>query len=220
LLAFVLVTALPITALHLVYFYVDLRFHAYGLVWLAALGGIGIASALPEKLRANRWLALAALAVAWFALAPPAATVPLRRKTADEIAGATANGSIVISGLEPVYLAAAMPRSSTRTFVAASRDVEFASKVLSPERIPRALAQPRDEYDHRAAGLLAAGAREAIERTADEMPEQIVAWVRAGRDVFLERGFILDPATTPRILGSELRMQQPQSRLTRLVLTR
>lgn len=220
LLAFILLTATPISLLHSLYFYVDLRFHSFLLTSLAALGGLGLAALFPRALREQRWLAIALLAAAWFAIPDPFEIPALRRRTADEIQATTPRDAVVISGLEPVYLDALEAPGASRSYIAASRGVEFASKLLAYEPVAREIAKPRDAYDHRAPGLVLGGAREAIARTADEMPAQIAQWVREGRSVFLERSFLFDPSTEARILGAELRLAAPRARISQLVLAR
>jgi hypothetical protein len=214
------VTALPISALHLVYFYPSSRFHVYMLALCAVLGGIGIASLVPIALRDHLGAgaaAVAALCVALIAMKPFAMPQPSRRLTADAIHAATPDGSVIISGLEPVYLAAVAPTGSHRMYLAASRDVEFVSKVLSRERIDRALAAPIDARDHAAIGLLEHGSRWAVAHTADEMHAPIEAWVRGGRPVFLESEFLPSGSSVQRILGTTLRLADPHAALTRIV---
>lgn len=219
-LGYAAITALPISALHFAYFYPSSRFHVYLLASCAVIGGIGIASLVPAAVRERRssqLAAVASLAIALFALKPFNMPEPSRRLTADAIAAATPDDAVIISGLEPVYLAAVAPERSHRTYLAASRDVEFASKVLMKERIDRALASPIDARDHAALGLLEHGGRWALAHTADEMHGSIEAWVRAGRPVFLESAFISNATSVQRILGSSLRLADPRASLSRIV---
>lgn len=215
--AFAAVTALPISALHSIYFYADLRFHLWLLGAAAALGGMGLAALVPERWRARRELAAAALAIALFAVPDPVEMPAQRRRTSDQLKQVTPNDALVISGLEPVYLKALERAGSRREFLAASRDVEFASKVLSRVRVPREVARPTGPFDHRAAGLLASGSVEAHARTADEIPDEIARAVRDGRAVYLERSFLSNPQTERRILGNALRLESPSATISRLV---
>jgi hypothetical protein len=220
LLGYCAVTAVPISALHLVYFYATPRFHVYLIAACLAVGGIGLSSLLPARWREDRLAAVGAvalLAIAFFAMQPFDIQPPARRQAADEIQRETPADAVIISGLEPVYLSAFAPPGSQRTYVAASRDVEFASKVLSRARIDRELAAPRSARDHAASGLLAHGGRWAVPHTADEMHEEIEAWIRAGRAVFLETRFLTNPAAVQRMLGSSLRLEQPGAPLTRVI---
>lgn len=219
-LVFAAVTAVPITALHFVYFYADLRFHLWLLVAASAVGGIGVAALLPETWRERREFAAAALVLAFFFTPDPIEVPALRRRTSDQLKQLTPSDALVISGLEPLYLQALERAGSKRTFLAASRDVEFASKVLTRVRIPLDVARPAGPFDHRAPGLTAGGALEAYARTADEMTVELERAVREGRPVFLERGFLAHPEVERRILGASLRMEEPQARITRIVLAR
>jgi len=221
LLTFAVVSALPMSGIQLAYAFGDTRFHLFGLTLAALIAGVGVASLAPASWRASRWLTLAVLAVACFFTQAPPTRRPTRRLSADAIHAATPVDAVIISGLEPVYLEAVAPADSRRTYVAASRDVEFASKVLVERRIPRAIAAPADATDYRAPGLLAAGARELIARTADEMPEQIAEWVRQGRAVFLDSKFLTDETLVERICGSSLTAHPVPGvkRLSRLELT-
>ncbi len=214
---FAAVTALPISALHCVYFYADLRFHLWLLGAAAAIGGIGLAALVPERWRARRELAALALSIAIFAVPDPVEIPAQRRRTSDQLKQVTPVDALIISGLEPVYLAALERAGSKREFLAASRDVEFASKVLSRVRVPREVARPTGPFDHRAAGLLASGSVEAYARTADEIPDEIARQVRGGRAVFLERSFIFNPQVEQRILGAALRLESPSAPISRLV---
>lgn len=219
-LVFAAVTALPITALHFVYFYADLRFHLWLIVAASAAGGIGLAALTPQRWRDRREPAIAALALAFF-LAPDPIEVPAqRRRTSDQVKQVTPNDALVISGLEPVYLQALERVGSKRTFIAASRDVEFASKLLTRVRVPREIANPTGPFDHRAPGLVAGGSVEAHARTADEMTAEIERTVREGRPVFLERRFLAHPGIERRILGASLRLEEPQARISRVTLAR
>lgn len=221
LLGFSAVTALPISALHLVYFYSTPRFHIALVALCLALSGIGLASLFPARWRESPWSSLgavAALALALLAMKPFDVPSPTRRSTADAVHASTPADAVIISGLEPVYLAAFAPPGSQRIYLAASRDVEFASKVLVETRVDRDLAAPRSARDHAARGLLTHGGQWAVAHTADEMHEPIEAWVRAGRTVFLETAFLSSPEAVQRMLGSSLRLATPGAPLTRVVL--
>jgi 4-amino-4-deoxy-L-arabinose transferase-like glycosyltransferase len=220
LLGFAAATALPISIVQLFYFYSSQRFHAYSVALCLLIAGAGTASALPERSRAHPRAeigALLLLAIACVVLQPFDIQAPSRRRAADLIQSETPRDAVVISGLEPVYLAELDDPASSRTYLAISRNVEFADKVLVPARIDRELVEPKSAFDHAARGLLEHGARRAVARTADEMHDEIDAWVRAGRPVFLETGFLPDPNAIVRLLGASLRPEQTGTALTRLV---
>jgi hypothetical protein len=220
LLGFAASVALPISAFHLSYFYVDWRFHLLLIVMCLLIGGVGIASLVPERWSAGTRAPIAAaivLAIACVALQPSAIRPPLRRIAADLIHRSTPDDAVIVSGIEPVYLEELAPPESRRIYLAASRDVEFADKVLVPSRIDRSLVHPRSPVDHMTPGLLEHGARRCIARTADEMHDEIDAWVRAGRPVYFETSFLSNQGALLRMLGSTLRPEQPGAPLTRLV---
>jgi hypothetical protein len=128
LLAFSAATALPITALHLVYFYGDERFYVYPLSLCAVIGAAGVASLLPASWRRQPWLALALLAAAFVALPPLGDRMdwflpdgqPPRRATADLVHRTTPDDAVVISDVEPVYLAAVAPATWRRRATSSS----------------------------------------------------------------------------------------------------
>jgi len=219
-LAYSAVTALPISALHLFYFYSSARFHVYLVALCLIIGGIGIACLVPERWREHKWSsmgAVAALVVALALMKPHALEPSMRRRAADLIHASTPDDAVIISGVEPVYLAAVAPPRSRRTYLAASRQVEFASKVLVKTRMDRGLANPRSPRDHAASGLLAHGGRWAVAHTADEMHDEIEAWVRAGRPVYFETAFLTGPEDAPRVLGASLVLEKPAAQLTRII---
>jgi hypothetical protein len=230
------ITALPISLFHSFYFFPDVRFHLYLLTLSMLLGAIGVVSILPATPQTHRVLELLApllLVGAVFMLKPLGDRMPgflrdgrpPRRALADLVHHETPDGSVVISDLEPVYIGALAPLGSHRTYLALSRGVEFASKVLARTRIERELAAPRNAFDHAAPGLLAHGAQWAVPHTADEMHSPIDAWVRAGRPVFYAtlhppsraRAAAVYAAALGRVLGGTLCLDQPSAHLTRIV---
>jgi hypothetical protein len=225
LLGFSAVSALPISALHLAYFYSDLRFHVYLLALAAVIGAVAIASLAPQKLREPPLIGVLVLIIALFALPPLGDAMPWfladgqppRRATADLIHQQTPDGCVVISDLEPVYVATLAPSGSHRTYLAVSRDVEFASKVLVRERVARELAAPRNPFDHAAPGLLAHGGQWAVANTADHMHDQIEAWIRAGRPVYFANIYAPNQAAIASMLGRTLRFEPSNTRLMRVV---
>jgi hypothetical protein len=203
LLAFAL-AAVPITFFFLAYFYADLRLHLFLLAMGCALGGMALACVLPQRLRRMEIVLVVLVAVAGFALRKPPAPPRDRLDVAEWIARRTPVDAVIISGIEPVYLQAVEPSTSRRTYVAGSRHVEFASKLLTFERVADPEPPPRNAFDHRAEGVKRGGAREAIAFTADERPELVARWVREGKPVYFDRLFLADPLTIERILRGQL----------------
>ena len=187
----------------LLYFYGDLRLHLFTTASGAALGGMGIGAVLPGFVRRSEPALALVLAVA--AVTLPRAPLPSRERliVAEWIFTHTPPDAIVISGIEPVYFEALEPGSSRRTYVAATREVEFASKLLVPIRVDGPEPPPRDAFDHRCEGLRRGGAREAIAFTADERPDLVAQWLREKRPVFFDRLTLTDPAAIARILSGQ-----------------
>lgn len=200
----------PITIFFLGYFYFDARLHLLAETLGFGLAAIGVAAWLPRRVRELEFVPLLlAVAVAVF-VERDYSRSNARREVVDEIAARTPNDALIVSLNEPIYFEAFEPAGSARTFLALSRDVEFASKLLTPVRVPSPEPPPRNEVDHRCEGLLRAGAREAVLFTANERPEVIETALRDGRRVFLDRSG-LDAATAERLLGRHLRFRGPQS---------
>jgi hypothetical protein len=103
--------------------------------------------------------------------------IPARRIAADQIRTATENGAVVISALDPVYFDLMVGHGSGRRMIPMSRDVEYASKLISTQRVRFMDPPPRWPTDHRSIGLLKAGAREAVQFTANERLDLVNALV-------------------------------------------
>jgi hypothetical protein len=98
--------------------------------------------------------------------------------------------STILTGLDPVYTAFILGTDDSREIVPLSRDVEYASKLITPRRIPAPDPPPRGPFDHRCAGLIKAGAHEAVEIVVTEQPALIAERLQAGRPVFLDTTFL------------------------------
>jgi hypothetical protein len=228
LLGFAAVTAAPIAAAHLLYFFADVRFFLYVLALCTVIGAIGTAALLPARVRERGATAIGVLACAFLGLPPLADEMPMdfderappRRTTAERVFRETPDDAIVISDLEAPYLAALAPPGSHRKFLPATRRVEFASKVLVTEAVSRELAAPADALDHAARGLLTHGAHWAVAKPADRMHDEIEAWVREGKSVYFETLYEPIAPATKRMLRDTLRLEQPGAHLTRIVLVK
>jgi hypothetical protein len=121
--------------------------------------------------------------------------VPYRRLAADRIRAHTPNDAIIISAIEPVYLEWLAARGSSRKIVPISRNVEYASKVLTPKRVdlPNAAALNwRDNNNE----LLRGRAEQAVKFVASEQLDALVARNAAGTPVFLDTTSLADDADT------------------------
>ncbi|MCE9594038.1 MAG: hypothetical protein K8S98_07590 [Planctomycetes bacterium] len=219
---FVLACALvvaPITFFFLGYYYPDTRMHMLGQTLGFGLAAAGVGAWLPPRVREFDWVPLVlAVAVACF-VERDYSRSNARREVVDEIAARTPNDALILSLNEAVYLEAFEPEGSARTFLALCRDVEFASKLLTPVRVPAPEPPPRDAYDYRCAGLRRGGARDAVRFTASERPDLIQSALRSGRRVFLDRSPLTDVAIADQLLGRHLRYRgrRPQDSLIEVV---
>jgi hypothetical protein len=186
-------TALPISLVHLVYFFEGSRFHLPLIAVLSVVGGGGLALLVPARMRdASAWAAcgpLLLLAQHGSQVVPILAGPPYRHILAEHMAMTEPN-AVIITSVDPVYLEPMVLRGSQRRVIPLSREVEYASKVVTWRRIPPPLdPPPRSAFDHRAPALLRRGAREAVEFTAAEEPEQIEQMHRKGIPVYLDLSF-------------------------------
>jgi len=204
---FVLLAALPPAALHLVHFWTDVRFHVFELSLAALLAGCALASLVPENVRRRTWILPLALLAAFFAPGREQDPPPRRRIVAEALASDLPDNAVILTGIDPVYLEPLVLRGTSRRVVPLSREVEYASKLVTRVRVPRLDPPPRDAIDHRAPALRAGGAREAVAFTADEAPEKIQAWVRAGVPVFLDGSFVPDDLNPQMLLSPGLALR-------------
>ncbi len=110
---------------------------------------------------------------------------PKRAWAAETIRDDTPADSVVITGVDPAYLALMLGDSSQRLIVPVSRRVEYASKLVCYERIPELDPPPTAWWDHRCPGLARGGAVDVIPATADEDVEWIAKAMEDGRPVFM-----------------------------------
>jgi len=205
-LEFLLLGALPGSLFHLFFFFPLLRFHLLSLAILCALAGAGLAALLPEAARRRAWLAPALLALLLPALPAPPTPPPARRITGETLARETAEDAVVVSAIDPVYLEPLLLRGTRRRVVPLSREVEYASKFVAPERValpeePTQLPLPR-----RAWKVLRRQTRQVCAFTAEEEPERLAAWVREGRPVHLDASRLRQGYPFERLLGDELEL--------------
>ncbi|HEY2140399.1 MAG TPA: hypothetical protein VGH00_09985, partial [Chthoniobacterales bacterium] len=184
---FVLLTTGPIVAFHLLYFFPARRFYLPLLAGTAVIAGCLVALLVEERwMRVLKLLlpALLLLAITYRFITPEPA--PVRRIVADRIRQYTPANAIVISGIDPVYLARMAAAGSARRIVPVSRRVEYASKLLAPHRIEHPDPPPTDWHDHHALGLVRGGAKEAVRFVASEQVENLAASAAAGTPLFLD----------------------------------
>jgi hypothetical protein len=135
--------------------------------------------------------ALLLLAITYRVLTPEPA--PGRRMAADQIRQETPANAIILSVIDPVYLERMAASGSSRRIVPLSRRVEYASKLLAPQRIDHPNPPPLNWHDHRAAGLLGGGAQEAVRFVASEQIDTLATMAAAGLPIFLDANYLAPP---------------------------
>jgi len=188
---FLVLTTVPILLFHLFYFFPGDRFYVPMLAGAAVLAGSMWALVLGTGKEAIFKVLLPALflLVVIARIATPE-HVPLRRLAAERVRKHTPENAIVISAIDPVYLARLAASGSSRRIVPLSRNVEFAWVLLVRKRVddPRvrsikwdagrgiALAQP----------LIRPHAEEAVHFVASERMDELATEVARGTPVFVE----------------------------------
>lgn len=192
-LLFFVLTAGPILLFHLSYFFADDRFYLPILAGLAVLTGSMLALLVgPGREAALKGLLLVIFLIAAGARVVLPAAVPLRRLAADQVRQHTPENAVIISGIDPVYLARLAGRGSARRIVPLSRNVEFAWPLLLKKRIndPRVSLFKWPDLQP-ALELLRPHAEEAVHFVASERVDELAAEVARGTPVFLESAFIV-----------------------------
>jgi hypothetical protein len=212
--------ALPGSVAHLFFFHVDARFHLFALSVLVIAGAAAAVRLVPESVRRSAWLVPVTIVPILLVVLRPKDPVPTRRIVAEELARSTPTDAVIVSAIDPVYLEPIVVRGTRRRVIPVSRDVEYASKAVAWKRIEHPEPPPRGPSDHRAAGILAGGALDVVDFTADENPAQLAEWAREGVQVYVDRSFL--PAKFPvdaiRRLGFALDPDPRRPWLGRLVL--
>lgn len=175
-------------ALHLFYFFSEVRFYLPLLAPLAVITGIYLAGIMETYVQDKlRIAAIMLLFVGLFtAFALRAHPEPHRKTAADCIRQYTPPDCMVIASIDPVYLEFMVCRDSTRKILPLSRNVEYASKVVSKTDISKHMPPPTSPSSHRNENLKAHGAEEVFERTAEDSMLDIKAQLQNGREVFLD----------------------------------
>ena len=222
LLLFAALGALPGSLLHVVFFFSERRFHLPLVALLSAIGGAGVVSLVPDAVRARWKYAAAILALVPLALPRPYDKPSNRRELAAMMARATPEDAVIVTRVEPVYLEPLVVRGTRRRIVPVSRNVEYASKAVAWRRIPTLDPPARGPWDHRAPGLFRGGARDVVEFTADERPDQLADWALAGVPVFVDEFFLPKkfPIDRLREFGVVLEEVEGEPGLSRLVSIR
>jgi 4-amino-4-deoxy-L-arabinose transferase-like glycosyltransferase len=187
---FVLSTA-PILIFHLFYFYPDDRFHIPMVAGTAILAGSMLALVIgPGKETLFKLLLPVVFLLVVAARIAAPSPVPLRRLAAERVRNNTPENAIVISAIDPVYLARVAGYESSRRMVPLSRNVEYASALLVRKRVDDPRLRLLKWDDDRALALIRPHAEEAVRFVASERMNALAAEVAQGTPVFFDSSFV------------------------------
>jgi hypothetical protein len=194
--AFVLLAALPISLIHLFYFWGDPRFHLLLIAMTCIAIGAGAGLLFGPSLKGYEWaLPIVVIASAFIPINPPTPE-PERRIIADQLAAHTPDDAIIITAIDPVYLEPFLLRGTHRKIIPISREVEYAAQLIAPQPLGPVEPPPTDPVKPRIPQMFAAGAKDVVPFTADENPDQILKWASEGKPVYIElRQFPENPKT-------------------------
>jgi 4-amino-4-deoxy-L-arabinose transferase-like glycosyltransferase len=192
---FFALTTVPILLFHLFYFYPDDRFHIPIMASAAVLAGSMLALLIgPEKETIFKLLLPAVFLLAAIARSATPAPAPLRRLAAERVRKHTPDNAIVISAIDPVYLARLAGPGSPRRIVPLSRDVEYAWVLLVRKRVDdprlRLLKWDAGRAIALARPFIRPHAEEAIRFVANERIDELAAEVARGTPVFFEATYL------------------------------
>jgi 4-amino-4-deoxy-L-arabinose transferase-like glycosyltransferase len=190
-LAFFVLTSVPITIFHLFYFFPGERFHIPLVAGTAILAAALLALLIgPKGDSVVKILVPAVFLLAVAARIAVPAPLPLRRLAAERVRMHSPENAIVISALDPVYLARLAGAGSARRIVPLSRNVEYASKLLVRKRVDDPRLNSMSWNDYRARAVILPHAEEAVRFVASERMDELVREVASGTPVFLESLYV------------------------------
>jgi 4-amino-4-deoxy-L-arabinose transferase-like glycosyltransferase len=188
---FFVLTTVPILLFHLFYFYPDDRFYLPAMAAGAVLTGSMLALLIsPGKETIFKVLLPVVFLLAVAARIASPSPVPLRRLAAERVRKHTPENAIVISAIDPVYLARLAAHGSSRRIVPLSRDVEFAWVLLVKKRVDdpaiRLLKWDAGRAIALARPFIGPHAEEAVRFVASERMDELAMEVARGTPVFFE----------------------------------
>ena len=195
-LRFVLLTTLPLSLFHLLYFVDDPRFFLPVTGTLAVVTGALGCAMLHRFSKGLATLAIvAALGLVLVLESMQPVVDPTRRRVVDQFDKILPQKALLISHIDPVYLDFFLNRDGKRAVLPLSRHVEYASKIVAPSPVSMPNPPPLDELDHRCPGLLNGGGLDIFAATASEPAgvDIIDEALATGTPVFLDATH-LDPA--------------------------
>jgi hypothetical protein len=186
---FVILSAAPLSLFHFFYFFGDSRFFLPITGPLAVLAGATLGALLRQVSSRIAVVAAAASLTLVFVLglSQPEAE-PTRRHTIDLLNDTLPKRALLISHTDPVYLDFFLNREGNRVVLPLSRDVEYASKIVAPARIPMPDPPPAHARDHRCQGILNGGGLDLLPAAASEPAgvDAITTALDSGIPVFLD----------------------------------
>jgi 4-amino-4-deoxy-L-arabinose transferase-like glycosyltransferase len=194
---FFALTTVPILLVHLFYFYPDDRFHIPMLASTAVLGGSLLALLIgPGKETIFKLLLPAVFLLAISARIALPDSIPFRRLAAERVRKHTPDNAIVISAIDPVYLARLAGLGSSRRIVPLSREVEYAWVLLVRKRVDdpalRLLKWDAGGAVALARPFIRPHAEEAVRFVASECMDELAVEVARGTPVFFESSFVYE----------------------------
>lgn len=212
----------PTLLVHLFFFYPSGRFAIPILALLSALVGRPF-SRLFRNMPASPAVMIVVLGlmglIGWSRTQPE--PIPMRRMAADVLRESTPEDALILTALDPVYLDPLVLRGTRRRVMPLSRDVEYASKLVSREklRLKEAcrISDPREVWWP---VLREAGAQKVVDRVALNNVGFVVDEVRGGLPVYLDLSHVQDPQSirAVRALSRKLLLRPAGPWLFRLEL--
>ena len=186
---FLVLFSSPIFIFHGLYFYSTERFFLPFEVILNALAG-ALLFAFVGGLKDRRNFVLSGLVLLtgiglWWVI-PSKSSISNDREVVRELNKILPSGGVVISGINPLYLEYFLRRDGMVKILPISRRVEYASKVLSKNKIEGLSPAPEGPFDHRALGLLSRDVVEVYPEVAILNPEAYLTPLREGQEVVLD----------------------------------
>jgi 4-amino-4-deoxy-L-arabinose transferase-like glycosyltransferase len=223
-LRFILLSAAPLSLFHFFYFFGDSRFFLPITGPLVVLAGAMLGALLQQvSSRIAVVAAAASLALVFVLGLSQPETEPTRRQTVDLLDNTLPKRALLISHTDPVYLDFFLNREGERVVLPLSRDVEYASKIVAPVRIPMPDPPPAHARDHRCQGIRDGGGLDLLPAVASEPAgvEAIDAALDTGIPVFLDATH-LHPAQLSVIetLQRRYRMRRTAPSVYRLLTAR
>lgn len=150
-LVFCLLSSFPQLVFYLLYFYASDRFYVPSL--LALLVVATPASAAAVTLSEKTLTVLASLFLIGLGIFQGMPELPVTRELR-RIANLVPGDAVIISARDPLLIEYYLLNSTQRSLIPYSRDVEFASKIITPHKIDHPLSPlPESAFDHRTQAL-------------------------------------------------------------------